>query len=149
MSSSDLVEISRINRTSSKNLSNSLKNSERSTISKQQEISIMKENNPQLNSKPHFLEKLSDNQLLALANDYITTDESLDQFKKTGKSNNNSEKNNKISQSHWRESNQINDTKSASQISRRMSKKQLKNNKEFTIPRNIDKALEFYKLVQS
>ena len=94
----------------------------------------------------HFLERLSDNQLLDLANNYITTDESLDQFKKAGKTN---EKNQKINQNTWKEIQQ-NDMKTASQSFKKISQKLLNvNNKEYTLPKNIEKAIEYYNILKS
>ena len=94
----------------------------------------------------HFLEKLSDNQLLDLANNYITTDESLDKFKRSGKSNDN---NYKISQNIRKEIQQ-NDTKQISQSFKKISQKVLNvNNKEYTLPKNIEKAIEYYNILKS
>ena len=126
-------------------MSNSFKENEKNPLEKKDNY-ITKDFKQKTKMNAHFLEKLSDNQLLDLANNYITTDESLDKFKRSGKSNDN---NYKISQNIRKEIQQ-NDTKQISQSFKKISQKVLNvNNKEYTLPKNIEKAIEYYNILKS
>ena len=90
---------------------------------------------------PYYLEKLTDVQLLEIANNYITTDESLDKFNKIGNNPCIEEiKTEKIVDNSERSSNQ----NSLKRNNKKMFPDKIKKVEE--LPKNVKNALEYFKL---
>jgi hypothetical protein len=95
---------------------------------------------------PFYLEKLTDNQLLELANNYITTDESLEMFNKMGKLKKNTTRSEEVKEVSGDQ--KINENPG-------VSKKTIKKNFTFSgkndqnLPKNIKDALNHYKIAEN
>jgi len=95
---------------------------------------------------PFYLEKLTDNQLLELANNYITTDESLEMFNKMGKLKKNTTRSEEVKEVSGDQ--KINENPG-------ISKKAIKKNFTFSgkneqnLPKNIKDALNHYKIAEN
>ena len=98
---------------------------------------------------PFFLEKLTDNQLLELANNYITTDESLELFNKIGKFKNNnkdSSRGEEIKEIVVVQKNKENAVTKKKSIKKNFTFSD-KNDKD--LPKNIKDALNHYKIAEN
>ena len=108
---------------------------------------LLNNNNRTKFKNPYYLEKLTDGQLLVIANDYITTDESLDKFNKFGINNckEDIKKQENLEKDYEKKSSNQNSLKRAP---KKLFISSEKNKNVTELPKNVKNALDYFKLAE-